>query len=374
MNSRHIIVVGGGVVGACTTYFLSRHEGIHVTLVEKTSIACGASGKAGGFLAYNWSDDTPIGDLSRKSFKLHGELAEKLDGASNYGYRAVDTYSVLYQTSGSKSSSSSSSTKKQKTSKLQVAWVDVSGIRHVEQLGNTADTAQVHPRLFTETLVEAAKATDTVTLRTGFGVSHVIINDDQAKGVKLDNGEIIEGDAVIVCMGPWSGQLPTLQLPIAGQRAHSIVFQPTHSVPPQALFTTILDGTRANHPEDGTVYMCGATDSEALPSAADQVQVDPKAIRELEQLRDTLAPELCGGSVGELIAQQACYLPVSQDGTPLVGAHPAYKQLVLATGHSCWGILQAPATGLMITELLIDGRITCVDTEAVEALDPINRC
>ncbi|KAI9264384.1 FAD dependent oxidoreductase [Phascolomyces articulosus] len=369
MSSKHIIVIGGGVVGACATYYLSRNIGIRVTVIEKTGVACNASGKAGGFLAYNWSDDTAIGDLSRKSFKLHGELATELDGENKYGYRKVDTYSVLYQGGKSKP--------KTKQDMDVMAWIDASGIRHMEKLGNMTDTAQVHPRLFTETLFETAKQTGNVTLRTGFGVSHVIIDDDQIHGVQLDNGEIINGDSVVVCMGAWSGQLPTLHLPIDGQRAHSIVFKPQNPVPAQMLFTTILDGTRTHHPEvyprpDGTVYMCGATDNTKLPSSADQIQVDSQAIRELERLRDTLAPELYGGD--KLIAQQACYLPVSEDGTPFVGPHPKYKQLIIAAGHSCWGILQAPATGLMISELIVNDRISCVDREAVEALDPTNRC
>ena len=44
---EHIVIVGGGVIGCCTAYYLTRHlkaHGISVTMVESTSIACGASG------------------------------------------------------------------------------------------------------------------------------------------------------------------------------------------------------------------------------------------------------------------------------------------------------------------------------------------
>ncbi|KAG2221454.1 hypothetical protein INT45_004995 [Circinella minor] len=373
MANKHIIVVGGGVMGACVTYYLSLHNNIRVTVIEKTCIACNSSGKAGGFLAYNWSDDTPLGDLSRKSFKLHEELATELDGENKYGYRKVNTYSILYQ---KESSLRKESNNKKQEKDILTPWIDTSGIRHMEQLGNTSDTAQVHPRLFTETLFETAKQKDNVTLQIGFGVSHVIIDDnEQLKGVELNNGEIIQGDAVVICMGPWSGQLPILKVPIDGQRAHSIVFKPKTSIPPQMLFTTILDGTQTHHPEDGTIYMCGATDNSKLPSSADQIQVESKAIEVLERLRDTLAPELYDNKNEELIAKQACYLPISEDGTAFVGIYPKYnKQVLLAAGHSCWGILQAPATGLMITELLVNGKISCVDKDAVEALDPTDRC
>ena len=42
----HVVICGGGVIGACTAYFLSR-RGIDVTVVERTEVAAAASGKAG---------------------------------------------------------------------------------------------------------------------------------------------------------------------------------------------------------------------------------------------------------------------------------------------------------------------------------------
>ena len=40
-----VIICGGGVIGACTAYFLRRH-GIEVIVVERTEVAAAASGKA----------------------------------------------------------------------------------------------------------------------------------------------------------------------------------------------------------------------------------------------------------------------------------------------------------------------------------------
>jgi flavin-dependent dehydrogenase len=44
-----VVICGGGVVGACTAYFLSR-RGAQVIVVESTEVAGAASGKAGGLL------------------------------------------------------------------------------------------------------------------------------------------------------------------------------------------------------------------------------------------------------------------------------------------------------------------------------------
>ena len=71
---KRIVICGGGVIGASIAYFLSR-RGITPIVVERTAIACAASGKAGGFLARHWCDGTPLQPLARHSFDLHAQLA-----------------------------------------------------------------------------------------------------------------------------------------------------------------------------------------------------------------------------------------------------------------------------------------------------------
>ena len=73
----HVLICGGGVIGASVAYFLSR-RGVKTTVIESTGLACAASGKAGGFLARDWCDGTPLQYLARRSFALHAELAESL--------------------------------------------------------------------------------------------------------------------------------------------------------------------------------------------------------------------------------------------------------------------------------------------------------
>eukprot|EP01043_Picozoa_sp_COSAG02_P071466 COSAG02_NODE_13070_length_1450_cov_1.155440_3_plen_58_part_01 len=57
------MIVGGGIIGISTAYYLSVRLGLgrHVTLVEQTSVASAASGKAAGFLALDWNDHSPLG-------------------------------------------------------------------------------------------------------------------------------------------------------------------------------------------------------------------------------------------------------------------------------------------------------------------------
>src|SRR5437667_5412717 len=84
-----VVICGGGVIGACTAYFLIR-RGIDVIVVERTEVAAAASGKAGGFLALDWCG-TPLDALARRSFALHATLSGEIAG--DWGYRRMTAYS-----------------------------------------------------------------------------------------------------------------------------------------------------------------------------------------------------------------------------------------------------------------------------------------
>jgi glycine/D-amino acid oxidase-like deaminating enzyme len=72
-----VVVCGGGVIGAATAWFLAG-AGAEPIVIERTAVACGASGKSGGFLALDWCDGSALAPLARRSFDLHGQLAQAL--------------------------------------------------------------------------------------------------------------------------------------------------------------------------------------------------------------------------------------------------------------------------------------------------------
>ena len=57
-----------------------------------------------------------------------------------------------------------------------------------------------------------------------------------------------------------------------------------------------------------------------------------------------------------LVKSTACYLPISETGDIVAGE--LMSGVYVATGHSCWGILNGPATGQGVAEMImgIDGQ------------------
>lgn len=59
------MICGGGIIGAATAFYLAEQHGVAATVVERQALAAAASGKAGGFLALDWNDSSPVGPLAR---------------------------------------------------------------------------------------------------------------------------------------------------------------------------------------------------------------------------------------------------------------------------------------------------------------------
>jgi hypothetical protein len=59
-----VVICGGGIIGAATAFYLAQ-QGVGATVIEREAVAAAASGKAGGFLALDWNDSSPVGPLAR---------------------------------------------------------------------------------------------------------------------------------------------------------------------------------------------------------------------------------------------------------------------------------------------------------------------
>lgn len=357
-TSKRIVVCGGGVIGVCTAYFLAK-KGVSVTLVEQSAVACAASGKAGGFLAFDWCDGSPVGSLARASFDLHRSLAEELNGVESYGYRPLTTLSVTVTESKPVSSGG-----------LGLPdWVN-GPVKSPSTIGTTQTTAQVHPQLFTRKVLSTAVEKYGVEVVTG-KLEEVRVEQGRVDSVVLEGGRVIEADSVVLAMGPWSDKLEMLSsvFRVYGTKAHSIVLEPKepNAITPHALFLSYYpsNGGGALDPEvyprpTGEVYLCGMSSQVEVPDDPDQVTSNPESIEVLKRVAKTVSSYL-NEENAQVKAEQACFLPSTEDGVPVIGEIPGIKGCYVATGHSCWGILNGPATGSALAELIVDGVATSVD-------------
>ena len=231
------------------------------------------------------------------------------------------------------------------------------------QLGSPETTAQVHPARFTETLMRAAQVRG-ARLVIGEALGLARGEGGAVRGVVVD-GEAIAADAVVLAMGPWSLRAAGWAdlAAVGALKGHSLLFD-APEVPAEALFLEHREtGGRLVSPEvfpraDGTVYACAISSDSPLPDDPAGAAPDEGAAERLAAICWAISPAL---APGRIVARHACWRPVTRDGLPLIGPVPGAPGAFVATGHGVWGILNAPATGEAMAELVLEGAARTVD-------------
>ncbi|KAI5918116.1 FAD dependent oxidoreductase [Camillea tinctor] len=352
-------------------------------------IAGGASGKAGGLLAL-WAFPQNIVPLS---FRLHDELAKEHGGDKRWGYRRCWASQVECKARtppgfGGKADVDPASAAggpnikglhkdhKKDTKALKklgapedLDWLDTEvSLTGYEGMGTPENTAQVHPELFTRSMAQLAEDRG-VKIITGARVTSI---NKSADGTRVESVTYEKDSAAhtlptsdcVVAAGPWTPRLLP-SVPVTSARAHSIVIKPARPVSAYALFTAIAlpagfassSKPQVVEPEiyarpDGTAYACGPTDTAVpLPPTNAEVEVDAARCADIAHQVAGISDEL--GRDAEVVARQACYLP---QGGPYIGELGGETRgIVVAAGHTCWGIQNAPATGKLVSEIVLEG-------------------
>jgi glycine/D-amino acid oxidase-like deaminating enzyme len=343
-------------MGTSTAYYLAKHHNVpKVTLIDVTGrIAPAASGKAGGFLALDWNDGSPTEALTRRSFALHQKLADDL-GAASIQYRRLTCSAVAVR--------GNAALTRPTGKKLQgLEWAAASATMSTRMLGDESTIAQVHPQKLCHRLWETTQTLVTdAQLIQGKAVGNVVQEDGSAAGVRLEDGTTVSADAVLYTCGPWTGRSSRM---MKGIKYHSAVV-PTDQVWSQCVFFSGCGDPEVYVRPDQTAYCTGFPDPPVV------VQEDPgnEEVRpdRIERILDAVQQAagaralFTASQTDDRIVKQACYLPSTDDGIPVMGR--LKDGSYICSGHSCWGILLGPASGENMAALIATGASSTVDLQ-----------
>ena len=355
-ETADVVIVGGGIVGAATAYFLSK-EGMKATIIEARSVAGCASGYAAGLL--NPLDGHgipgPLEALAQESFRMTAPLVEEVKRETGVdphlrgisclwvalqGHEA-EQFTGLYELA-------------HRLEGFPARWLDAREVLSLEPRVSPRvlegmyleGTTQIAAYEYTLGLSEVAQKNG-ATIRQG-RVRGLHRSNGRVSGVVLEDGEV-SCEKLVLAMGPWMGEaaswlgFPVPITPLKGQ-----ILRLEVDGPPLEHAVYRGGGGYISCKSDGLVW-AGTTEEEM----GFDDHPTPEARAEIMKGSLEVMPELERARVA---LQTACLRPVAQDGLPIIGEAPGWEGVFLATGAGRKGILLGAGMAKASADLVMRGR------------------
>ncbi len=400
MGKETVIVVGGGVIGIACAHYLSR-TGMEVTVIEKDSMAGACSHGNCGYVCPSHvlpltepeaismalksllKPDAPFRVKPRLSPALWRwmlEFAKRcrhetmmsagvalksiLDASMQEYKHLVDEAGVeaewqeqglLYVLKSDAGMESFARTDALLRDGFQVGAQRIEGRDLPEfEPALRSDVAgayfypgdtHLRPDVLNRNWVEHLKRTG-VKFREGCELQRVHRRKNELIGLQTNQGEL-EANRFVFAMGAWSrnlGRALKCSIPIEPGKGYSVTMpRPKLSPKHPILFP--------EHKVGVTPFEEGYRLGSMMEFAGFDDRIPSKRI---QQLRDSAEPYLLepyseGGSQETWFG----WRPMTWDSLPIIGPVPSVKNAFLATGHNMLGLSLAPATGRLLSEMIV---------------------
>jgi glycine oxidase len=207
-----------------------------------------------------------------------------------------------------------------------------------------------NPRLL-KSLKAALLALPGVTVHEQCAVSGFIREGQRIVGVHTDAGDV-RGDQVVLAAGAWSGELLGslgLELPVEPVKGQMILFKCASDF----LSSMVLAKGRYAIPRrDGHILVGSTLEHEGFDKTP-----TTSALESLKASAVELIPALADAQV---VGHWAGLRPGSPEGIPYIGEVPGFAGLWLNCGHYRNGLVLAPASCQLFTDLML-GRAPIID-------------
>lgn len=347
------IVVGGGVIGCSIAYHLAG-AGASVTLVEQGQPGQGASRAAAGMLVplSESHGPGPFADLALASFRLYPAWAEELRQETGIDLELTMPGLLRVALTAEQEGELRERLRWQRTLEPGLEWLEGWTVRELEPGLTPAVRAalysphegQVNPVRLVDALAVAAQRRG-VRILTGTPVLGFLRRGRRITGVRTPRGGL-PGGHVVLALGAWTGRLlGRLGVHIATppRRGQMLAYPGT----PLRRIVWGAQGYLVPKP-NGTTW-AGAT----VEDVGFRPGTTRRGLAFLRRMAGELAPAFRHIQEG---AAWAGLRPGSPDGLPIMGTLPGWEGLSVATGHFRNGILLAPITGRLMSQLLLGER------------------
>lgn len=195
-------------------------------------------------------------------------------------------------------------------------------------------------------------------------VAGLVMTGRSVTGVRLANGELIEGGMVINAAGTGAAALARtagIVLPVEAKKRCVFHFRSPAQLPGCPL---VVDPCGLYFRPEGAGFLCGIAPPENDDPASNDFEVQHALFDDV--LWPALAARVPGFAAVRLLSAWAGHYDVNLlDHNLIVGAHPQVDHLLFANGFSGHGLQHAPAVGRALAELVQHGTYRTLDLSAL---------
>jgi len=349
MTHTDVVVIGGGIIGACAATYLAEADR-SVVLLERGEMAAGASGRNSGALQHPF--DPQFVDLHRRSIALYRELSA-LDDGFELASRPAGLLLVSFDEEAVVRVASAMEGDWPELAPSVLAPGDASAAEAALDQRLAACRLEtgypVAPSAATLAFARRARRAG-ARLVTGTAATP-IVESGRVAAVRLDHGDRLTCDQVLVAAGPWTPSL------VPGWARYpfivsvwGVVVSTALAVPPVHVLEEI--GIDSQDVRAGGLFsLVSVGQSSSVGSTFLDAQPDPVAIAPgIMDRGRAFVREL---SRAEILSVRACARPVTLDGWPVIGSVAGIDGLFVCAGHGPWGISTGPASARLIADQMM---------------------
>lgn len=348
MHAQHLTIIGAGAIGLLTALNLAPHVG-HVTLLERGETGRESSWAGGGIVSplYPWRYTAAVTALAHWSQDFYPQLGEQLLASTGIDPEVQVTGLYWLDLDDEAQALEWARAQGRPLAALEIDAV----YRRVPVLGpgyrravHMADVANVRNPRLVKALRAALLALPNVEIRETCAVTGFLQEGARIIGVRTEQGEV-RADQVVLTAGAWSGELLHslgLELPVEPVKGQMILFKCAADFLPSMV---LAKGRYAIPRRDGHILVGSTLEHEGFDKTPTPVA--------LKSLRASAIELLPGLAQAEVVGHWAGLRPGSPEGVPFIGPVVTRPGLWLNCGHYRNGLVLAPASCRLLTDLLL---------------------
>jgi sarcosine oxidase subunit beta len=364
-----VVVIGGGITGASTAWQLAHRGAGHVVLLERATIAAGASGWTGALLRRHYTN-RPEAMLAHQSHLVFRNWDEIVGGSCGYEPQGL----IVTVDQGPEAAQNirlmAENVAFQQSLGIETECISAADLKYLQPWCFVDDVTTVayernsgyaDAPLATRSMIDAAER-EGASIHEWVRTTSILTDGVRVAGVETDHGAILT-DTVVLAAGPWSASLAAtagLTLPIDTIRVQiAIVHRPRELTDPHFIFLDMAAGcfTRPWAPGRSLLGVAGGDQHDAVDPDDFALGNDPAYP---EQAKAAVAKRIPAMTRASYLHGHAGLYDMSPDTHPIIGPGGP-DGLFVACGFSGAGFKKGPAVGQCLAELIIDGASSLVD-------------